>query len=80
MTFGLAARNTRHVLSDGNSDEFVPAYRVIASGILVKAYDGRGRNAMAGDTIDYLDEAQARHLVSHKLVEKISADEQSAIA
>jgi hypothetical protein len=74
VTFGLAARNRQHVLSDGNSDEFIAAYRVIASGVIVKAFDGRGRNAMAGDTLDWLSEAQAKHLLSHKLVERIDAD------
>lgn len=73
MTYGLAERNTRHVLGDGNSGEFVPAYRVVASCILVKAFDGRGRNALHGDVLDWLSPEQKAHFLRHKLVEAIDA-------
>jgi hypothetical protein len=77
MTFGTAQRGTRH--SMGTSDAvFIPRYRVIASLAVAKGLDGLNRYCYRGDLLDWLSEAQAKHLVGHGLVERIPDHEQAA--
>jgi hypothetical protein len=77
MTYGLAQRNTQH--SMGVADAvYTPRWRVTGSLVIAKGTDGRGQYAYGGDTLDWLSDEQAAHLLRHKLVEPIDADAQAA--
>jgi hypothetical protein len=72
MTFGLAARNTQHVMGFTTDAVYTPRWRVTGALVIAKGVDGRGQYAYGEDTLDGLSEAQAKHLLSHNLVQKIA--------
>jgi hypothetical protein len=59
------------VAEDEPTEGQLMSYRVIASLAIATDQGGHHRNYYHGAVIPWLSEAQAKHLVSHKLVEKM---------
>jgi hypothetical protein len=72
MTFGTAQRGTQHAMGTSNP-VFTPLWRVIGACVFAKGCDGRLRQCLKGDVLDWLSDEQASHFLRHKLVERIDA-------
>lgn len=59
---------------------FVPRYRVTSALVVARGRDGLNRHCYRGDVLGYLNPEQEAHFLRHKLVERIDADPQNAIA
>ena len=70
--YGTAQRGTQRAMGTSNPT-FIPLWRVIGACVFAKGKDGRLRQCLAGDLLDWLSEAQAEHFLSHGLVERIDA-------
>jgi hypothetical protein len=54
-------------------------YRVIVSMIYATSWDGKQRQCFFGSYLDWLSEPQAKHFLSHSLVERVPEAEQASI-
>ena len=80
MTFGLAGRNTRHIMGFTTDPVYVPRWRVTCALVAAAGADGRLQHCYGGDTLDGLNDEQREHFLRLNLVERIDADTQDAIA
>jgi hypothetical protein len=63
----------------GKENPWRARYRVIVSMVYGTSWDGKQRQLFYGSYVDWLSEAQARHFLSHRLVERVPEELQASI-
>lgn len=74
MSFGTALRSPQHSMAT-NDAVYTPRWRVTAPLVVAKDQEGRGIYCYHGDTLAWLSEAQAKHLLQKNMVERIAPTE-----